>query len=283
MGNCCETPAAVPPVRPTAQPQPQLPAAQQPAAQQPAAQQPAAQQPPLRESHCVSPIARVPLRKSHCASPIARAPLREPHCASPIARAPLCELSPDFSHCLPSFSSELLIAGGSSLRGGASLRGASSLSPPPGPSPTSPIPHLPRPATKSVAHSGGSGRLVNAFSRVVGEGRFGRLTSHFPCPPTSPNPPPPPPLPSPIPLPSPADAPGSLREFTTAEMVAATSNFARVVGEGGFGRVYHGRLTHPAGPGGREVEVAVKVMAAEHITGGMSSFQVGEASFQVGV
>ncbi|CAI5961883.1 unnamed protein product, partial [Closterium sp. NIES-64] len=74
------------------------------------------------------------------------------------------------------------------------------------------------------------------------------------------------------------DAPSPLREFTTAELVAATSNFARVVGEGGFGRVYHGRLTHPAGPGGREVEVAVKVMAAEHITGGMSSFQVEVAA-----
>ncbi|CAI5478058.1 unnamed protein product [Closterium sp. Yama58-4] len=105
------------------------------------------------------------------------------------------------------------------------------------------------------------------------------------------------PLPSPPPLPPLPASPGALREFSAAELQAATNGFSRVVGEGGsaelhaatggfsrvvgeggFGRVYHGRLTHPAGRGGRDMEVAVKVMAAEHITGGMSSFQVEVAA-----
>ncbi|GJP55845.1 hypothetical protein CLOM_g14868 [Closterium sp. NIES-68] len=87
-------------------------------------------------------------------------------------------------------------------------------------------------------------------------------------------------LPPAEPYPASATIPegSSLRQFTTDELVAATNDFSRVIGEGGFGRVYHGRLIHPPGPEGRELEVAVKVMAAEHITGGVSSFQVEVAS-----
>ncbi|CAI5502048.1 unnamed protein product [Closterium sp. Naga37s-1] len=216
MGNCCETPAAVPPVRPTAQPPPQLPVAQQPAAQQPATQQP-----PLREPHCVSPI------------PSPSACLRFPGNSS----------SRGARHC-----GGLVTAGGSSLRGalhcgGLFTAGGSSL--------------------RGALHCGG---LFTA-----GGSSPPPTASHQAHPPLSPST-------AQRYLRPPADAPASLREFTTAEMVAATSNFARVLGEGGFGRVYHGHLSHPAGPGGCDVEVAVKVMAAEHITGGMSSFQVEVAA-----
>lgn len=53
----------------------------------------------------------------------------------------------------------------------------------------------------------------------------------------------------------------SLREFTTQELREATSGFSRILGEGGFGHVFHGRLAlHPGSP---PVDVAVKVQKTE--------------------
>lgn len=43
--------------------------------------------------------------------------------------------------------------------------------------------------------------------------------------------------------------------FTYSEIVNITNNFKSVIGEGGFGRVYHGSLTHG-------IEVAIKVLSS---------------------
>ncbi|CAI5521915.1 unnamed protein product [Closterium sp. Naga37s-1] len=59
---------------------------------------------------------------------------------------------------------------------------------------------------------------------------------------------------------APAASP-TFREFSYAELHAATGGFARVIGEGGVGTVYRGRMMLPAGDGAmREREVAVKEM-----------------------
>lgn len=45
---------------------------------------------------------------------------------------------------------------------------------------------------------------------------------------------------------------GSAKAFTLAALAAATNNFKKEIGRGGFGPVYHGTL-----PDGREVAVKV--------------------------
>ncbi|CAI5467974.1 unnamed protein product [Closterium sp. Yama58-4] len=61
-----------------------------------------------------------------------------------------------------------------------------------------------------------------------------------------------------------------LREFSYADLHAATGGFApeNVLGKGGFGKVYRGRMVLPAADGGtmRERDVAVKVMTGQRIT-----------------
>ncbi|CAI5490645.1 unnamed protein product [Closterium sp. Naga37s-1] len=60
-----------------------------------------------------------------------------------------------------------------------------------------------------------------------------------------------------------------LREFSYAELRAATGGFSDLLGEGGFGQVYRGRLMLPqAADGGatREREVAVKVTNGRQFT-----------------
>ncbi|CAI5490646.1 unnamed protein product [Closterium sp. Naga37s-1] len=65
---------------------------------------------------------------------------------------------------------------------------------------------------------------------------------------------------------APGDASPTFREFSYAELHAATGGFApaRVIGEGGFGTVYRGRMVLPADDGAmRECDVAVKMMKDE--------------------
>ena len=49
------------------------------------------------------------------------------------------------------------------------------------------------------------------------------------------------------------------QQFTYAEIVRITNNFERVIGEGGFGKVYHGYLNG--------VEVAVKMLSPSSVQG----------------
>ncbi|GJP42225.1 hypothetical protein CLOM_g1815, partial [Closterium sp. NIES-68] len=92
-------------------------------------------------------------------------------------------------------------------------------------------------------------------------------------------------------FPAPPSALPPLREFTSAELQAATGGFARAIGEGGFGKVFQGRMMLPAGEscatgasssatGGemRECEVAVKVMNGKHVTRDLTSFKAEVAA-----
>ncbi|CAI7909168.1 unnamed protein product [Closterium sp. NIES-54] len=104
-----------------------------------------------------------------------------------------------------------------------------------------------------------------------------------------PFPPPPSPLPRPpsplallsaAPPPPPAAAggyplrkslsPGVVSQYNYQEVQAATQSFSTEIGRGGFGVVFHGRLADPQG--GPPHEVAVKLMAEDHITNGIDSF-----------
>ncbi|CAI5467978.1 unnamed protein product [Closterium sp. Yama58-4] len=86
-----------------------------------------------------------------------------------------------------------------------------------------------------------------------------------------------------------------LREFSFADLHAATGGFARAIGEGGFGKVYHGRMVLPAGGsssiGGSsrvamgaacgemmECDVAVKVMNGKNVTRDFMSFKAEVAA-----
>ncbi|CAI5982733.1 unnamed protein product [Closterium sp. NIES-64] len=72
-------------------------------------------------------------------------------------------------------------------------------------------------------------------------------------------------------------APGVVSQYNYQEVQAATQSFSTEIGRGGFGVVFHGRLADPQG--GPAHEVAVKLMAEDHITNGIDSFitEVGVA------
>ncbi|CAI5986924.1 unnamed protein product [Closterium sp. NIES-64] len=66
--------------------------------------------------------------------------------------------------------------------------------------------------------------------------------------------------------------PGVVSQYNYQEVQAATQSFSTEIGRGGFGVVFHGRLADPQG--GPAHEVAVKLMAEDHITNGIDSFIV---------
>jgi len=49
------------------------------------------------------------------------------------------------------------------------------------------------------------------------------------------------------------------RQFTYADLIRITNNFERVLGKGGFGKVYHGYID--------DTEVAVKVLSLSSVQG----------------
>lgn len=56
-----------------------------------------------------------------------------------------------------------------------------------------------------------------------------------------------------------------LHAFSLEELTVATKNFQKLLGEGGFGKVYKGMLKDPRTGG--DIHVAVKKLSAESIEG----------------
>ncbi|CAI7848522.1 unnamed protein product, partial [Closterium sp. NIES-53] len=90
-----------------------------------------------------------------------------------------------------------------------------------------------------------------------------------PVSPRQPAPPPPPAAAGGYPLRK-SLSPGVVSQYNYQEVQAATQSFSTEIGRGGFGVVFHGRLADPQG--GPPHEVAVKLMAEDHITNGIDSF-----------
>ncbi|CAI5957009.1 unnamed protein product, partial [Closterium sp. NIES-64] len=114
-------------------------------------------------------------------------------------------------------------------------------------------------------------------ARPIPNGHPPPAPPHAPAPapapqPVSPRQPAPPPIPAATggyPLRK-SLAPGVVSQYNYQEVQAATQSFSTEIGRGGFGVVFHGRLADPQG--GPAHEVAVKLMAEDHITNGIDSF-----------